>query len=94
MEKLSFTWKLIMTIAEQIYKLVQNLPQDQASEVLTFTEFVCAKHLNITSLNSIKSMDFKGSLERLYNLTQDSPAIDPVAWIQEGRQDLNERGCL
>ena len=81
-----------MTIAEQIYKLVQNLPQDQASEVLTFAEFVCAKHLNTTSLNSIKSMDFKGSLERLYDLTQDSPAIDPVVWIQEGRHELKVVG--
>lgn len=83
-----------MTIAEQIYKLVQNLPQDQAHEVLTFTEFVCAKQLNTASLNSTQSMVFKGSLEKLDDLTQDSPAIDPVAWIQEGRQDLNERGCL
>jgi hypothetical protein len=83
-----------MTIAEQIYKLVQNLSQDQASEVLTFTEFVCAKHLNSASLNSPQSIVFKGSLERLYSLTQDSSAIDPVAWIQEGRNELDEKGCF
>lgn len=35
-----------MTIAEQIYDLVKSLPQDQASEILTFAEFVHAKHLN------------------------------------------------
>jgi hypothetical protein len=93
-EKLYFTWKSIMTIAEQIYKLVQNLPQDQANEVLTFTEFVCTKHLNNASLNRTQSRVFKSSLERLHSLTENSPAIDPVAWIQEGRQDLNERGCL
>jgi hypothetical protein len=34
-----------MTIAEQIYALVKNLPQDQAGEVLTFTEYICTKNL-------------------------------------------------
>jgi hypothetical protein len=29
-----------MTIAEQIYTLVKTLPQDQASEILTFAEFI------------------------------------------------------
>jgi hypothetical protein len=32
-------------------------------------------------------MVFKGSLEKLYGLTENSPAIDPVAWIQERRID-------
>ncbi len=35
-----------MTIAEQIYAIVKTLPQDQASEILTFAEFIRAKHLN------------------------------------------------
>jgi hypothetical protein len=35
-----------MTIAEQIYELVKSLPQEQASEILTFAEFIRAKHLN------------------------------------------------
>ncbi|HBL11087.1 MAG TPA: hypothetical protein DD379_06710 [Cyanobacteria bacterium UBA11162] len=35
-----------MTIAEQIYAIVQTLPQEQAREILTFAEFICAKHLN------------------------------------------------
>ena len=35
-----------MTIAEQIYAIVKALPQDQASEILTFAEFIHAKHLN------------------------------------------------
>ena len=29
-----------MTIAEQIYTLVKTLPQDDANEILTFTEFI------------------------------------------------------
>lgn len=35
-----------MTIAEQIYELVKTLSQDQASEILTFAEFIQAKHSN------------------------------------------------
>ncbi|TAF37337.1 MAG: DUF2281 domain-containing protein [Oscillatoriales cyanobacterium] len=35
-----------MTIAEQIYAIAKILPKDQASEILTFAEFVCAKHLS------------------------------------------------
>ncbi len=34
-----------MTIAEQIYSLVKTLPQDQASEILTFAEYICSKNL-------------------------------------------------
>ncbi len=40
-----------MTIAEQIYELVKALPQNQASEVLTFVEFIRAKHLNSNQPN-------------------------------------------
>jgi hypothetical protein len=36
-----------MTIAEQIYSLVKTLPQDQASEILTFTEYICTKNLAV-----------------------------------------------
>lgn len=32
-----------MTIAEQIYAIVKTLPQEQASEILTFAELICAK---------------------------------------------------
>jgi hypothetical protein len=34
-----------MTIAEQIYSLVKTLPQDQASEILTFVEYIRTKNL-------------------------------------------------
>ncbi|MEO1123183.1 MAG: DUF2281 domain-containing protein [Cyanobacteria bacterium J06639_16] len=33
-----------MAIADQIYELVKSLPQAQAIEVLTFAEFLLAKH--------------------------------------------------
>ena len=42
----------MMTIAEQIYTLVKTLPQEQASEVLAFVEFICAKHLNANQPSS------------------------------------------
>ncbi len=35
-----------MTIAEQIYTLVKTLPQDDASEILTFAEFIKSKREN------------------------------------------------
>lgn len=35
-----------MTIAEQIYTLVKTLPPEQASEVLTFAEFVSARRVD------------------------------------------------
>ena len=34
-----------MSIADQLYALVKSFPQEQASEVLTFAEFIRAKHL-------------------------------------------------
>jgi hypothetical protein len=34
-----------MTIAERIYSLVKTLPQEQASEILTFAEYICTKNL-------------------------------------------------
>ena len=35
-----------MTVIEQIYAIVKTLPQNQASEILTFAEFIHAKYLN------------------------------------------------
>ncbi|KAM3115519.1 DUF2281 domain-containing protein [Phormidesmis sp. 146-33] len=87
-----------MTIAEQIYTLVRTLPQDQASTILMFAEFVSAKHLNAnqttspTFLNNSQSASFKAGLDRLHALTENLPSTDPVALIQEGREELSDRG--
>jgi hypothetical protein len=35
-----------MTIIEQLYAIVKSLPQEQASEILTFAELIRAQHLN------------------------------------------------
>jgi predicted nucleic acid-binding protein len=44
--------KLIMTIAEQIYEIVKALPQNQAREILTFAEFIFAKHMGTSQSTS------------------------------------------
>jgi hypothetical protein len=86
-----------MTIAEQIYLLVKTLPEEQADEVLTFAEFVCAKHQNTAqptdhpASQGKSSVSFKDSLKRLYDLTQDFPSVDPVALVREGREVLSDR---
>ena len=90
----------IMTIAEQIYTLVKDLPPEQASEVLTFAELIRTKLLNASSPvgtihpKASQSTSFKAFLTRLHNLTQDLPVVDPVALIRVGREELDERGCV
>ncbi|MBE9204976.1 DUF2281 domain-containing protein [Nostoc sp. LEGE 06077] len=55
-----------MTIAEQIYELVKSLPQDQASEILTFAESIRAKYLNAHQLsNTVTPQQWK---ELVYSL--------------------------
>jgi hypothetical protein len=89
-----------MTIAEQIYTLVKTLPQEQAGEILQFAELIYAKHQNKNQpvsrsvSASTPSISLKDSLKRLYDLTQDFPAADPVAVIREGREELSDRGCF
>jgi hypothetical protein len=85
-----------MTIAEQIYLLVKTLPEEQADEVLTFAEFVCAKHQNAAQPTDHSTpqgkSSFKDSLKHLYDLTQDFPCVDPTALVREGREALSDRG--
>lgn len=44
-----------MTIIEQIYEIVKTLPQEQASEILTFAKFIRTQHLNANE--SIATLD-------------------------------------
>jgi len=91
---------LSMTIADQIYTLVKAFPPEQASEVLLFAEFVRTKfgdrsHPTQTIAPKIpQSVSFKASLMRLQELTEALPSVDPVALIQAGRDELDERGCV
>jgi hypothetical protein len=80
-----------MTIAEQIYALVKFLPQDQASEVLTFAEFIHAKHLKDNqSFSAVDSMDWS---ELVYSLTgawgEDFPALEVIR-AESGQDTVRE----
>ncbi len=89
----------MMTTAEQIYTLVKTLPQAQAAEVLTFVESIRTKIFNAGGAlispiapNVSQSVSFRSALKGLHNLTDDLPAVDPVALIRAGREELDERG--
>lgn len=45
-DRLHFIYNLTMTVIEQIYEIVKTLPQNQASEILNFAQFIRAKYLN------------------------------------------------
>ena len=70
-----------MTIIEQLYAIVKNLPQEQASEILTFAEFIRAQHLN--AQESIAILDTSTPwAELVYSLagtwTQDFPSLEEI----------------
>jgi len=76
-----------MTIIEQIYAIVKSLPPEQASEILTFAEFIRTQHLN--SNQSIATLDTSTPWEELvYSLAgtwaQDFPTLEHI------RADLGE----
>jgi hypothetical protein len=66
-----------MSIAEQIYALVKALPQEQASEVLTFVEFV--RHKERRSTDAIDSASWE---ELVFSLAgswaDDFPGIEDI----------------
>ncbi|MCC3412000.1 MAG: DUF2281 domain-containing protein [Microcoleus sp. PH2017_29_MFU_D_A] len=78
-----------MTIAEQIYAIAKILPKDQASEILTFAEFVCAKHLSAnqqtdTVDSPIPWAEFVFSLAGTWG--KDFPSIEDIR--AESGQDI------
>jgi Protein of unknown function (DUF2281) len=81
-----------MTIAEQIYELVKTLPQNQASEVLTFVEFIRAKHLNANQPN--KTVAPVPWVELVYSLAgtweNDFPTLEDIR-ASAGSDILRER---
>ncbi len=77
-----------MTIAEQIYALVKLFPEDQASEVLTFAEFIRAKHLNANqSIGTVAPVPWA---ELVYSLAgtweEDFPTLEDIR--AESAQDV------
>ena len=81
-----------MTVIEQIYAIVKTLPQNQASEILSFAEFVRAKYLN-----GNQSTDTVDSLtpwqELVYSLagtwTEDFPTMEEIR-AESGEDILRE----
>jgi hypothetical protein len=78
-----------MTITERISTIIETLPQDQASEILTFVEFVRDKHLKATSLNK-SADDSKNWIELVNTLSgawaDDFPTLESIR-VAEG-QDI------
>ncbi|BAY19435.1 hypothetical protein NIES21_52970 [Anabaenopsis circularis NIES-21] len=69
-----------MTIAEQIYELVKSLPQDQASEILSFAESIRDQYLNANQpSNTVTSQQWT---ELVYSLAgsweQDFPSLEDI----------------
>jgi hypothetical protein len=80
-----------MTIAEQIYALVKTLPQDQADEILTFAQFIRAKHLN--NSQTVKNIDELPWSELVYSLAgtwkDDFPTLEEIR-TESGQDILRE----
>jgi len=81
-----------MTIAEQIYALVKNLPQEQASEVLTFAEFISSRHsiknpLTNTADTSLSWTELVDSLAGAW--ADDFPSLESIR-VEEGQDILRE----
>lgn len=81
-----------MTVIEQIYAIVKTLPQNQASEILTFAQFIRAKYLN-----GNQSTDTVDSLtpwqELVYSLAgtwaEDFPTLEEIR-AESGEDILRE----
>ncbi|MEG4840678.1 DUF2281 domain-containing protein [Microcoleus sp. B9-D4] len=81
-----------MTIIEQIYAIVKTLPENQASEILTFAEFIRAKYLNENQ--STDTVDFlTPSTELVYSLAgtwaEDFPTLEQIR-AESGEDILRE----
>jgi Protein of unknown function (DUF2281) len=80
-----------MTIAEQIYTLVKSLPQDQASEVLTFVEALRVKHSDTKQSGS--TVEEQPWAEFVYSLAgawqDDFPSLEEIR-ANSGQDILRE----
>lgn len=68
-----------MSIAEHLIKVVNNLPEQQAAEVLDFAEFLLVRQQKLTGK----------SLSSFIGCLKDSPNFngDLVAWQREQRNE-------
>ena len=89
---LNFIYNPIMTVIEQIYAIVKTLPQNQASEILTFAEFVRAKYLNANQSTDTVD-DLTPWQEVVYSLAgtwaEDFPTLEEIR-AESGEDILRE----
>jgi hypothetical protein len=84
-----------MTIIEQISAIVKTLPQEQASEILTFAEFVRSQHLNgDQSIATLDISDTSTPWQQLVNSLagtwgQDFPYLEDIR-TELGKDILRE----
>ena len=81
-----------MTIAEQIYAIVKTLAKEQASEILSFAEFIYAKHLNANQ--PVETIDSSITWKELvYSLAgaweDDFPTLEDIR-AESGQDILRE----
>jgi hypothetical protein len=81
-----------MTVIEQIYAIIKTLPQNRASEILTFAEFIRAKYLNANQ--STDTVDSLTSWQELvYSLAgewaDDFPTVEKIR-TESGEDILRE----
>ncbi len=81
-----------MTVIEQIYAIVKTLPQNQASEILTFAELIRAKYLNANQ--STDTVDSATPwMELVYSLAgawaDDFPTLEEIR-TESGEDILRE----
>lgn len=77
-----------MTIAEQIYAIVKELPPDQANEILAFAESVRSQHSIRVDDQAIPWTDLVNSLAGAW--ANDFPTLEEIR-AGEGQDNLQEQ---
>ena len=67
-----------MTIAEQIYTLVQSLPQDKANQVLRFAELMQGELGNSGSGHMIDQLPWAEFVHSLSGAWDDFPCLEEI----------------
>ncbi len=82
----------MMTIAEQIYAIVNALPQERASEILAFAQLIRAKSLNEDSRSDSVNSSISWT-ELVYSLAgtwaQDFPTLEEIR-LSSGQDIVRE----
>lgn len=86
-----------MTIAEQMYTIVKNLPSDQASEILAFAEFIRTKHsiANSTPDPADASLRWTELVDSLAGAwADDFPSLESIRAEEEQKDTPQSIDCI